>query len=400
MDFEKILARSIAGNPLRRGGIEGFKMTRRALLAAGAGAVAAGMSGRFAHADERPIMQLCWDGYADPRMNELWKKDTGGTLKPEIHISDPQSVNRLRAGETKNFDFLNVNDPWAKNYLWPEKLIVEVPKERFEPLYNQMFPKFKAPFKRAYSSDGAHLLGVVQRFETFDFAINTDKISVDTAEKEGWSLFSNPDFNQRFGILAYDDWNVIDICLGAGVHPFKEKSEADIAKFKETAELWVKNAKLITTDFVQLNLAMLNGEIDMYFTGGTYSLAGARLEGNKNLYAITPLSGPADGKGGINWIELNSAIANPNLHPKIFDFLEWITTPDAAYIVATANNNLQPVSQMVQEKVLSKFSKEQLAAMQFDTLDHRISNAVEFDIVPQYDKLLDIYTAARRTRGG
>ena len=37
--------------------------------------------------------------------------------------------------------------------------------------------------------------------------------------------------------------------------------------------------------------------------------------------------------------------------------------------------------------------------MQYDTLDERIANAVEFDIVPQYDQLYDIYTAAVRARG-
>jgi spermidine/putrescine transport system substrate-binding protein len=395
----RLLSQLARRNPVRWGGIEGFRLTRRALLAAGAAASAGAMLGRPSMAQERQLNLLTWDAYADPRLNELWQQQTQGSLKPEIHISDPQSVNRLRAGETKNFDFLNVNDPWARPYLWPDKLIVELPKERFEPLYLQMKPKFHPPFKRCYSLDGEHLLGVVQRFETFDFVVNTDVISVDTAEKEGWSLFSNPDFAQRFGILAYDDWNVIDICMGAGVHPFKDKTEADIAKFTETANLWVKNAKMITTDFVQLNLGLLNGDIDLYFTGGTYSIAGARAEGNNNLYAITPLSGPADGKGGVNWIELNSAINNPNLHPRIFDFLEFITTPDAAYIVGSGNGNLQPVSQMQQEAVLAKFSTDELNAMQYDTLDHRIANAVEFDVVPQYDQLLDIYTAARRTRG-
>lgn len=399
MDRDRLLMRLARRNPVRFGGIEGFRLTRRALLGSAAGAGAALGLPASSRAEERQMNLLTWDAYADPRLNELWQAATGGTLKPEIHISDPQSVNRLRAGETRNFDFLNVNDPWAKAYLWPEKLITDLPKERFEPLYLLMKEKFHPPFKRCYSEDGQHLLGVVQRFETFDFVINTDKIAVDTAEKEGWSLFTNPDFAQKFGILAYDDWNVIDICMMAGVHPFKDKTDADIAKFKDAAEIVVKNAKLITTDFVQLNLALLNDEIDMYFTGGTYSIAGARLEGNSNLYAITPLSGPADGKGGVNWIELNSAINNPDMHPRILDFLEWITTPDAAYIVGSGNGNLQPVSQMAQEVVRAKFTPEELDAMQYDTLDHRIANAVEFDIVPQYDTLLDIYTAARRTRG-
>jgi spermidine/putrescine transport system substrate-binding protein len=306
-------------------------------------------------------------------------------------------VNRLRAGETSVWDFINVNNPWARNVMWPEGLIRDLPRERFEPLYDEMVEKFAPPYKWAMSADGEHLLGVVQRYETFDFVVNSDVISPATAKEQGWALFDDPNLN--FGILAYEDWNVMDICMGAGVHPYREKTAADLAAFEKTANDWIRRAKMVTTDFVQLNLAILNGEIDAYFTGGTYTTAAARLEGLGNLYAITPASGPADGKGGINWIELNSAVNNPDPHPKALDFLEWITTPEAAYIVANGNGNWQPVSQMSQEAVLSKFTSEQLDAMQYDELPERIANAVEFDIVPQYDELYDIYSAAMRARG-
>ena len=127
------------------------------------------------------------------------------------------------------------------------------------------------------------------------------------AKDEGWDLFNNPDFANRYGILAYEDWNVMDICMGAGIDPFGEKTGDDYAAFEATARRWINNARMITTDFAQLNLAVINGEIDAYFTGGTYSITSARLEGVNNLYAITPHRGPAGGKGGINWIELNSA---------------------------------------------------------------------------------------------
>ena len=216
---------------------------------------------------------------------------------------------------------------------------------------------------------------------------------------EGWDLFNNPDFAGRYGILAYEDWNVMDICMGAGIHPFKVKTDDEVAKFEETANRWIQNAALITTDFVQLNQAILNGEIDLYFTGGTYTTAAARLEGVTELYAITPNSGPADGKGGINWIEVNSAVANPDLHPNVFDWLEFITTVDAAELVARGNGNLQPVSQMANPELMSRFSAEELAAIQWDEFDQRIANATEFDIVPDYDRLYDIYSAAMRQRG-
>ncbi|MBL8905193.1 MAG: extracellular solute-binding protein [Rhizobiales bacterium] len=400
MNSDHMLKTLAARNPVRYAGQKGFEMTRRRLLAhlGAAGALALTGAGSRAMAQEdRTLNLLCWDAYADPRLAEMWLKDTGSKIKSEIHISDPQSLNRLRAGETKNWDFINVNDPWAKNFFWPEKLIVDLPRERFDPLYEAMLPKFKPPYARAMSRDGQHLLGVVQRLETFDIAINTDKISVEMAENEGWDMFNNADF--KFGVLAYEDWNVMDLCMIAGVHPYKDKTEADVAKFTETANRVMKQAKTVTTDFVQLNLAMLNNEIDAYFCGGTYSIASARREGNNNLWAISPPKGPADGKGGINWIELNSAINNPNPNPRAIDFLEWITKPEQSYIVASGNGNLQPVSQMAQPEVLAKFSKEELDAMQFDTLDKRLAAATEFDIVPQYDQLYDIYAAAVRARG-
>lgn len=399
MRHDRRLQELAARNPVRDMGLRSMATTRRRLLAGiGAAGTLAAAGPKLALAQDRPLALLTWDAYADPRLLELWREETGQTIRYEIHISDPTSVNRLRAGETAVWDFVNLNNPWARTQLWPEGLIRELPQDRFQPLYAEMMPKFHPPYHWAMSQDGEHLLGVVQRYETFDFVVNSDVISPELAKDEGWDLFNNPDFAQRYGILAYEDWNVMDICMGAGVHPFKPKSEADIAKFEATAKRWIDNAKLITTDFVQLNLGILNGDIDLYFTGGTYTTTSARLEGVENLHAITPRSGPADGKGGINWIELNSAVNNPDQLPEALDFLEWITEVEPAYIVANGNGNLQPVAQMAKPELFAKFTSEQLAALQWDEFDERIANAVEFDIVPDYDRLYDIYSAAMRAR--
>jgi spermidine/putrescine transport system substrate-binding protein len=397
---QRELLQSLASrNPLRQGWQQHGASRRRFLQAMAAGAAAATLPGSLLAQPSRPLSLLTWDAYADPRLLDLWRRETGGDIRYEIHISDPTSVNRLRAGETAVWDFINVNNPWARNEMYPAGLIRALPRERFEPLYAEMTEKFHMPYKWAMSKDGEDLLGIVQRYETFDFVVNSDVISPDLARDEGWDLFNNPDFERRYGILAYEDWNVMDICMGAGVHPFKVKTDEEIARFTDTCHRWIQNAAFITTDFVQLNLAVINREIDLYFTGGTYTTAAARMEGLVELHAITPNSGPADGKGGINWIEINSAVANPNPHPKALDFLEFITTPDAAEIIARGNGNLQPVSQMAQPEVMRRFSKDELDAIQWDEFDQRIANAVEYDLVPDYDRLYDIYTAAMRARG-
>lgn len=398
MDHDKLLKQVIAHDPVRNA-----RATRRDVLrgmGAGALALAAGGAG-FAPgtaAAARDLRMLTWDGYVDPRILDGFTAAYDTSVSYELHTSDPDSVNKLRAGQTKIWDIINLNNPWAREMMWPEQLIVELPRDRFEPYFDKMLPMFAPPYKWAMSIDNEHLLGVCQRVDTFDFVVNTDAISANDAKKTGWDLFLDPKMKGRYGILAYDNWNIMHLCMISGLHPFKEKSDEEVAKFEATAKQVINGAKLISADFVQLNLAMLNGEIDACVSGGTYSLSAARLDDNWNLYAVTPEKGPADGKGGINWIELNSAVNNPELHPKAFDWLEYILQPETSYYVATAGGFLLPVGQMAQPELLSKFTKEELDSFQWDEFDYRIAHSVEFDVVPEYNKLYDIYTAALREK--
>ncbi len=398
MDHEKLLKKMLQNDPVRNAGA-----TRRDVLKGiGAGALALGASaGVMApglSSAARELRLLTWDGYVDPRVLDGYTEASGTAIKYELHTSDPDSVNKLRAGETKIWDIINLNNPWARQIMWPENLIVELERGRFEPYFDKMLPMFKPPYKWSMSLDNEHLLGVCQRVDTFDFVVNTDVISQSTGKKEGWDLFNNADMSGRYGILAYDNWNIMHMCMGAGLHPFKTKTDDQVAKFEETARRWINGAKLISDDFVAINLALINGEIDAYISGGTYSVSAARLDGISNLYHVVPESGPADGKGGINWIELNSVVNNPDLHPEAFDWLEYILQPETSYWVATAGGFLLPVGQMSQPELISKFSKEELNSFQWDEFDYRISHAVEYDVVPDYNRLYDIYTAALREK--
>ena len=396
MNEDKLLKQMLKRDPVR-----GAAATRRQVLQGiGAGALALGagsaLTGRAQAADN--LAMLTWDGYVDPRVLDGFTDQYGTGIDYELHTSDPDSVNKLRAGETRIWDIINLNNPWAREMMWPEGLIVELDRARFEPYFEAMLPMFQPPYKWAMSLDNEHLLGVCQRVDTFDFVVNTDVVSADMAKDEGWDLFNNPDMAGRYGILAYDNWNIMHICMAAGLHPFKEKTDDQVAIFEAAARRLINGAKMVSDDFVAVNLAVVNGEIDMYFGGGTYSISSARLDGLTNLYHVVPKSGPADGKGGINWIELNSVVNNPDLHPKAMDWMEYILQPDTSYAVATAGGFLLPVGQMAQPELLDKFSAEELDSFQWDEFDYRIANSVEFDVVPDYNRLYDIYTAARREK--
>jgi spermidine/putrescine transport system substrate-binding protein len=237
---------------------------------------------------------------------------------------------------------------------------------------------------------------MAQRFGPYSFVVNTDKISRETAEDQGWDLWNDPKLAGRYGILESDDWNVFCICAIAGFDPFIKHTDEQVAKFAETAKR-VFNGKKLVGDIATCNQGLVSGEIDFHLTGGTYSVSPARADGHMNLRGITPKKGPfAGGKGGIAWIEITSLVNNPNLSPLATEFLAYVQAPDMAHTVAFAEGTYNPVTQMGNPECFKLFTKEELEAIQWDSLDEEMAGSVEYDIVPDYDKLLDVWNAAKK----
>jgi len=186
------------------------------------------------------------------------------------------------------------------------------------------------------------------------------------------------------------------MCLTAGLNPFNEVAGADLEKFKGTAEQIFAGSKLLTDDLVAMNTALINGEIDAYFTGGTYTASPARFDGATNIRGITPNSGPVDGKGGVVWIELTSAVNNPNPSTLAEDFLEYVQGADISKAVAFAEGTYNPVCQMANTDVMSKFDSDELDAIQWDSLDEEMSRSLDYQVVASYDSLIEVYNTAKR----
>ena len=371
-------------------------MQQSAAFAAAFAAGSAGLAGTAMAQRETELNILCWEGYNSPQVLDPFREMKGATVKAESLTNDPTMINRLRAGETNVWDLINVNNPWARKVMYPEGLIKPLDRERFEPYFEKMLPAFQPPYKWAISDDGKELLGMTQRFGPYSFVVNTDKVSRATAEDQGWDLFNDPANAGKYGILESDDWNVFDLCLIAGFDPFREHTDDEVAKFEETAKRVFKGAKLVG-DIATMNQAFVAGEIDFHMTGGTYSASPARADGFLNIRGITPRKGPmAGGKGGVAWIEVTSTVNNPQLSPLATEFLAYVQDPVVAHTVAFAEGTFNPVTQMGDPKCFELFTKDELEAIQWDSLEEEMAMSAEYDIVPDYDKLLDIMTAAKR----
>jgi len=245
-----------------------MKLTRRAFSAGVAGAAGMAAMGKFGPAmaaRNNEMNILCWEGYnSDEVLGPFRDAHSGASVRAESGTSDPDMINKLRAGEVNVWDLINLNQPWARDQLYPEGLIKPLNKERFMPYFEKMLPDFAAPYPLAFAGDG-ELIGMPQRYGPFSFVVNTDKISRKMAEDEGWNLFLDPAMKGRYGVLTYDNWNIMHMCLTGGLNPFKPIEGDDLNTFKSTADTIFGGAKLLTDDLVAMNLALINGEIDAYF---------------------------------------------------------------------------------------------------------------------------------------
>jgi spermidine/putrescine transport system substrate-binding protein len=390
-------------SPTKSAGFQLWASRRQVLKTGGAmAAVAAAdsMLGRSAlAAREKELNILCWEGYNSAQVLDPFRSEKAATVKAESLTNDPTMINRLRAGETNVWDLINVNNPWARKVMYPEGLIKPLDRAHFEPYFEKMLPAFKPPYRWAMSDDGKELLGMCQRFGPYSFVVNTDKVSRATAEDQGWDLWNDPANAGKYGILESDDWNVFCLCCIAGFNPFVAHNDEQVAKFTEAAKRVFKGAKVVG-DIATMNQALVSGEIDFHLTGGTYSASPARADGNKNIRGITPKKGPIDGKGGISWIEVTSTVNNPDLSPLATQFLEYVQQPDTAHTVAFAEGTFNPVTQMANPDCFKLFTPDELDAIQWDSLEEEMAASYEYDIVPDYDKLLDIMSAAKRERSG
>ncbi|MGE0022946.1 MAG: PotD/PotF family extracellular solute-binding protein [Hyphomicrobium sp.] len=372
-----------------------FMQQSAAFAAAFAAAGSASVRPAFA-AREKELNILCWEGYNSAQVLDPFRSKTGATVKAESLTNDPTMINRLRAGEINVWDLINVNNPWARKIMLPEKLIKPLDRAKFEPYFDVMLPQFKPPYQWAMDDSGEQLIGMAQRFGPYSFVVNTDKVSRATAEDQGWDLWNDPKNAGRYGILESDDWNVFCICAIAGFDPFKVHTDEEVAKFAEVAKRVLAGKKLVG-DIATNNQALVSGEIDFYLTGGVYSVSPARADGHKNLRGITPKKGPfAGGKGGIAWIEITSVVNNPNVSPLAEEFLAYVQDPTMSHTVAFAEGTFNPVTQMGNPKCFELFTKDELDAIQWDSLEEEMTGSVEYDIVPDYDKLLDIWNAAKK----
>jgi spermidine/putrescine transport system substrate-binding protein len=338
---------------------------------------------------------LCWEGYEDPKVVDPFIERYGCSVHAETIVSDADTAARVAGPDRPSWDVVNLNNPFARDVLYPGNVIRALPGDRFAREYDRLLPQFDSLYPWTRSQDGKDIIGVCQRFGPFNIVINEDRIARSTAEDEGFGLADDQVNAGRYGVLEYDDFNIFHICIAAGIDPFSKLTEIQFDAFDTKARQWFAGAAVVTADHIKMNQALVDGTIGFYLSGGMYTASPARRDGQRNIRAITPRSGPIGGKGGIVFLEVTSIIDHGDGAATALDFLEHILSADAAPAVAFTRGSCNPITQMGDAAVFDQFTVEQLDILQWETLDGDVARCVPYQIPPDHTELLRRLQAAK-----
>lgn len=344
----------------------------------------------------RPLRLMCWEGYDHPSITQPFTDRTGSPLATQTLVSDADTAAAVLTG-AHSWDILNINNAYVSGALHPAGLVRELPAPVFRQDPGALLPSFRELNSWCHSADGTQVIGIGQRFGTFNLVVNTKSVSRATGRSDGFNL--TQDQALPFGVLCYEDFNIFHVCMAAGLNPFVQLTNDEQGIFERTAEDWFSRASIVTDDHHTLNQALVDRRIAFYLSGGVYTASPARVAGHHEVEAITPSSGPINGRGGIAFAEVTCALNVEDKHPHAEAFLEYLLEPDTAARIAFVDGTCNPVAQMADERVRSKFSAKQLHAIQWDTLDEDIAACAHYNIVPDHTELLRRLRVARSLSG-
>ena len=339
-------------------------------------------------AERADLNILCWEGYEDPNVVGPFAEKHGYAVRAETIVSDADTAARVLGPERPSWDVVNLNNPFARDLLYPAGAIRALPQDRFSGEYGRLLPRLDDFYRWTRSRDGRDIVGICQRFGPFNLVIDEDSVARATAESEGFLLADDPANAGRYGVLEYDDFNIFHLCFAAGLDPFGALSAAQLDAFEGKARQWFAGAALVTADHIEMNRALADGTIGFYLSGGMYTASPARREGLRRIRAVTPRSGPVDGKGGIVFLEVTSVVDHGGDATPALAFLEHVLTPEIAPAVAFTRGSCNPITQMGDPRIFDRFTPDQLDILQWESLDEDVARCVPYRIPPQHGELL------------
>jgi spermidine/putrescine transport system substrate-binding protein len=233
-------------------------VSRRSLLKAGAGALAAGGLAapwiRNARAATLELRWLGWEHYNVKELTAAFEQEHGVKVSAGFFDGNSEAYNKLRAGGTQDFDLVMADGFWPRLYA-KQGLTQPVDYDQID--MSNVFPDFRPPNYMLLQEEGGEaMIAAPNCWGGYGFTINTDEVAA--ADQETVGLLFNEAYqghlstSARFeenialaGILAASEMGTVDAARPDG-KPFNPYvlTDDELARCKE---LLIRQKGLLVT---------------------------------------------------------------------------------------------------------------------------------------------------------
>lgn len=359
--------------------------TRRTVLKGTAAAAATGLLGsampRRASA-ATSMRYMCWEGYDKPSIIQPFEQAHDAEIAIDLITDSAGGFAKLAAGGYRDFDVVSSDSPWIAR-MGPADICEFIDDAEFADAYESFYPQFQAPF--APLQWEGKTTGLPTRWGWVGPTVNTkfDKL-------ETWSSYApcfDPAYRDKICVLDWGDWPIMPMALYAGINPYKELDEAELAEIRKVLRALFKNTRALVGDLSVAQKGLLDGSFRALIGGGTYCTSALRKDGHDYIQSIVPE--PKDGlKQGIIWMEATGMLKGSDNPELAKDLVRHMVSPEVAVDLAwtEATCNLVPNS-----KAEDLFTAEQKNVLQMDYMWEAWDKSQFHDIAPNVDEMLAIF---------
>lgn len=353
---------------------------RTALKGAAALAATAAVPARVRAAST--LNWIGWDGYQGDDVVGSFKATNDVEIKFESLTDSGGTFTKLAAGAYRDYDVV-VNDvPWVQRMGAADVCAFLDPAE-FADTFDDFYPQFQQPFA-PLMWDG-RITGLPTRWGWVGVNINT-KFS----DPDDWATYApvfDPKNRDKIGILDFGDWATFQVILYAGINPFTELGEAELAEVRKVFKALFKNTRLITADLVQAQRALLDGSALIFLAGGNYIASGLRKAGNMEVTSFVPE--PINGlKQGVIWLEA-AAVSKGASEPELAkQLIKHLVSTEAGRALAWNEWSACPVPN---RHVEASFTDEQRAVIDTANMWANFDRSLTYEVAPNVEDILTIW---------
>lgn len=325
---------------------------------------------------------MCWEGYDQRSILRPFEDRHDVDISVDLITDSAGGFAKLSAGGYRNFDVVSSDSPWIQR-MGPAGICSYLDDDEFADVYDSFYPQFGAPFTPLQHDGKA--TGLPTRWGWVGPTVNTKFDDLET-----WSSY-DPCFDKKYRdkicVMDWGDWPIMPMALHAGIDPYKELDEAELAEVRKVLRALFKNTRAVVADLSTAQRGLLDGSFRALIGAGTYATSVLRKEGNDHILSIVPE--PKDGLNqGIIWMEATGISSGSDSPELARELVRHMVSPEVAVDLAWTDATCNLVPSKDAENV---FTDEQKAALQMDYMWEAWEKSHFHDVAPNIDEMLAIF---------